>query len=942
MKRSLLALFALWVSIGSLPASGATFTALSLVEDPLAWGVQANLPAQACVLSGNGLVTAFASSASNLVAADRNGVLDVFVRSGASLVRASRRLSGAEARALSDSPSLSDSGRYVAFISRDDLLETGVATVPAAYWLDRQTLTLKVASRNLSGATGIASQVAISGDGRYVVYESVSSSILPGDSNNANDIFLFDTQSETTTLVSATASGAFGDGSSFSPSVSDSGEWVAFDSTSTNFLVGDNSIRDVFVKNMLTGAIVRASQSTSGIGANQSAFKARLSASGNVVVFESTASNLDAASIKGVGITDVFRHVLSSGATELVSSGLAGAAANGASSDASVSTNGRYVWFKSRALNLVSPTPSSTGQLYRRDMNNGSTLQATNSSREIFLPSSSDDGQSACFQTAGALEAADSNGHVDIYLVNVSNGVPARQSVADSAIASPFAARGSGLGDVTIAATEVVGYTLARELDADSFAEDVEMPQVAQITPASGEIQLMGRNGLGELPDNQTEIVSLSADGQWAVIETFAGNLSVGDSNGNRDTYRIHQTDGALTLVSRNPDGSAAGSVGASLDAKPRISHNGSRVAFRSAATTLVANDNNGLFDAFVWDVGPPVSIRRVNVSSNGTEANDAVEAFSMDASGEVIAFVSRASNLVSGDSNGANDVFVHSTQSGQTVRVSRNSAGAQLGVDSGSPTISPDGRFIAYLVDAGGANEGIFLYDRLADSQIELQISSSVRVLADSLQFGRDPRYLSYIGAIGDDSVAFRYDRFSTQPNLALANTPGFDDYGPLNISQLQLGSATKAVLETNQPLATSDRNRESDLLLVTLSPGVLSFANTSITVGEAAGTIDIPILRLNGSEGFVGASGGFTPGTAGSTDYAIEEDVAGWESGITAQQNLRLRIVDDALMENDETLSVALTHPHGGATLGTPMILQITITDNDAPDALFANGFE
>lgn len=942
MKLKLLVLFALWVSIASLPGLGATFEALSLVEDPLAWGVQANLPAQACALSGNGQVTAFHSAASNLVAADRNGMTDVFVRLGANLVRVSRRLSAAEARDISELPSLSGTGRYIAFISRDDLLETGAATVPAAYWLDRQTLTLTLASRNFSGAAGIASQVAISGNGRYVVYESVGSSILPGDSNLASDIFLFDTQSETTTLVSATASGTFGNGGSLSPSVSDSGEWIAFESTSTNFLAGDTSVRDIFVKNRLTGAIVRASQSSSGSGANQSAFKARISASGNAVVFESTASNLDAVSPNGAGISDVYRHVLSSGITELVSGGLSGAAANGSSSDASVSANGRYVWFKSRAQNLVSPAPDVSGQLYRRDMNTGSVLQAANSPEEIFLPRSSDDGQSACFQTAGALEGADSNGHDDIYLVNVSNGVLARQSIADSIIASPFGARGSGLGDVATAATQVVGYTLDRELDADSFSDDAELPQIAQITPSSGAIRLLGRNGLGELPDDQTEIVSLSADGQWAAVETFAGNLSVADSNGAKDTYRIHQTSGALTLISRSADGTAAGSQGVSSDAKPRISSNGSRVSFRSAASTLVANDSNGLVDLFVWEAGPPVSIRRVNVSSSGNEANHAVDAFSMDDSGQVIAFVSRASNLVSGDSNGALDVFVHSTASGQTVRVSRDGIGAQLSVDSGSPSISPDGRFIAYLVDAGGANEGAFLYDRLADSQTALNISGSVRIQADSLQFGRDPRYLSYIGAIGDDSIAFRYDRFSAQPNLALASTPGFDDYGQLYIAQLQLASATRAVLETNQPLATSDRNRASDLLLVTLSPGVLSFANANITVDEAAGTIDIPILRLDGSEGLVGAAGGFAPGTAGNSDYVVEEGAVEWENGITAQQNLRLHIVDDAFIESDEILSVTLTHAHGGATLGSPMALQITITDNDAPDALFADGFE
>lgn len=923
-------------------AQAATYTPLSLVEDPLIWGIQGNLPSQACALSGNGQVTAFHSAASQLAPSDRNASFDVFVQLGGNLVRSSRRVSGAESRDDSERVALSNTGRYMAFISRDDLLETGGAVSQAAYWLDRQTQTLKLVSRNFSGGSALANQVAISGDGRYVVFDSIGSNIVAPDLNNAVDVFRFDTQNETTQLVSSTATGAFGNSSSTTPSVDDSGTLIAFESIATNLIAGDDAVRDVFVKNMSTGAIVRASRNSSGAGGNQASSKAHIAGNGNFVVFESAASNLDLAMPKGAGITDIYRHNLSTGITELVSIGISGAAAQGASSDASVSLNGRFVWFKSRASNLVVPAPAVIGQLFRRDMNGTNVIQASNSPEQIFLPRSSDDGQSACFQTNGAVESADTNGHSDIYLVDVSNGVLVRQSVADNVIPSPYGTLDTVLGDVSNGLGKIVGNTRSRDLDAQAIDNQV-VPQLIEITPVSGLIRLLGRNGLGELPDGIGAAIHVSGNGQWAVFETDAGNLVPGDDNGLPDTYRMNLDTGDLTLISRDSIGLATGSSGSTQNGKARISETGSRVLFRSAASNLVANDSNGVVDAFLWEQGNP--IRRVSISSTGpgggTQANDSTDSISMDATGTVLAFSSRASNLVAGDTNATLDVFMHNATSGQTMRVSRTDGGAQLASNSDSPAVSTDGRYVAYLVRTTSLPTSIALYDRIAASQVQLLPPPGVSIVSDTVQFGRDPRYLSYVGVQASEEIAFRFDRFAPNPNFELARI-GPDEFGELYVADVRLASATQAVIDTNQPLAASDRNRASDLLLVTLTPGAVSFPVATISIPESAGIIDVPVRRLNGSDGFVTAGGSVIAGTAGDADFVVTQPSLAWESGDGGVQNLRLQILDDTASEGDETIVLQLQTPGGGVVVGSPATLQITVTDNDGPDPLFANGFE
>jgi Tol biopolymer transport system component len=138
----------------------------------------------------------------------------------------------------------------------------------------------------------------------------------------------------------------------------------------------------------------------------------------------------------------------------------------------------------------------------------------------------------------------------------------------------------------------------------------------------------------------------------------------------------------------------------------PALSHNGRFVAFFSASPNLVEGDRNGTDDIFVRD-RKRGETTRVSVSSTGEEANDTSLFYpSISANGRFVAFTSWASNLVAGDENGHHeDVFVRDRRRGETTRVRENNRSGSL--YSGIPSISGNGRFVAFESPASDLVKG-------------------------------------------------------------------------------------------------------------------------------------------------------------------------------------------------------------------------------------------
>jgi surface antigen len=155
----------------------------------------------------------------------------------------------------------------------------------------------------------------------------------------------------------------------------------------------------------------------------------------------------------------------------------------------------------------------------------------------------------------------------------------------------------------------------------------------------------------------------------------------------------------------------------------PSISNDGRFVAFESYATNLVPGDTNALVDVFVRD-RQAATTERVSVSSTGIQGNDESYSGVVSDDGRFVAFMSRASNLVSGDTNGSYDAFLRDRQSGSTERESLSSSGAQGNGDTYLNSMSSDGRYVVFSSLATNLAQGdtngvydVFARDRLGAS---------------------------------------------------------------------------------------------------------------------------------------------------------------------------------------------------------------------------------
>ena len=203
----------------------------------------------------------------------------------------------------------------------------------------------------------------------------------------------------------------------------------------------------------------------------------------------------------------------------------------------------------------------------------------------------------------------------------------------------------------------------------------------------------MSRAGAGQA-NGLSRTPSLSADGRLVAFESEASNLVQGDTNGELDVFVRDRKTNILSRVNRGPGGVQA--IGGN-SSDPKLSADGRFVAFFSEATNLVAGDTNAARDVFVRDRKEGVTTR-VSVSSGGVQANKSSESLSLSlsADGRFVAFDSLATNLVPGDTNNRNDVFVHDRQTGKTVRASVGPGGIQLNASSGRSALSANGRFVA------------------------------------------------------------------------------------------------------------------------------------------------------------------------------------------------------------------------------------------------------
>jgi len=321
-------------------------------------GITGNSVSYAPSISDDGRFVAFESRANNLISGDSNGSSDIYLHdtSNDETTRVSVSSGDSQGNNASYSPSLSGDGRFIVFQSYASNLVAGDSNARADIFvhdtLNDETTRVSVATGGLQ-SNGDSHAPFISSDGRFIAYESDATNLVANDTNGKRDVFLYDISSRETTRVSIATGEAEGDGRSFSANLSSDGKLVAYRSEATNLVTGDtNGARDIFIHNTETGETTRLSQTETGGETNADAEPATLSADGRYLAYTSFATNIVSGDTNGR--RDVFVHDTIADEVKRVSLSDSRAQANADARAAWISSDGHYIFFQSAATNLVS------------------------------------------------------------------------------------------------------------------------------------------------------------------------------------------------------------------------------------------------------------------------------------------------------------------------------------------------------------------------------------------------------------------------------------------------------------------------------------------------------------------------------------------------------------------------------------------------------------
>jgi Tol biopolymer transport system component len=396
-------------------------------------GSEANGRSYEGSITSDGRYVVFSSEATNLVTDDQNLATDVFLRkipSGATTL-VSTHAEGISGNAASFGAKISQDGSRVAFLSyASDLVLDDANNSIDVFMRDLNTNAVQLASVSSSGAQGNAlstfvdSRPALSANGRFIAFSSTADNLVPDDTNDREDVFVRDTVLGTTVRASVSSTGAESNGSSWFPSVSADGRYVAFATTATTLIDGQAtpSYAKVALHDLVIKSTALVSRNDVGEAADAPSIEPAISADGRSVVFASSASNLSPG-VTGQAQLNVYLRDLQSATTRMISSTSSGLAPNGQSRRPSPSSNASTIAFASLATNL-GPLP---------DLNEASDVftlgvmtsciqrQSTGPSGLLGLgasglPSISSDGRSLVFQsTAPDLIVGDTNGESDVF-----------------------------------------------------------------------------------------------------------------------------------------------------------------------------------------------------------------------------------------------------------------------------------------------------------------------------------------------------------------------------------------------------------------------------------------------------------------------------------------------------------------------------------------------
>jgi len=383
--------------------------------------------------------------------------------------------------------SVTPDGRFVVFESWASNLVTDDTNRKAdIFVVDRQLRTTTRVSVSSTGHQGNKDSFdpAITPDGRYVVFRSLSSNLVPGDTNGKWDVFLHDRVTGSTARMSVPCRGSASleaDGDSFAPAISDDGKVVAFHSAATNLVPNDqNRDDDVFVRDLNSNDTFIVSVGPGGMRGRGNSRRPSLSTNGSMVLFDSDATHLVYGKTTN-GKHHVFLHDRQTGSTTQISVTSAGAEGNKDSWAASMTPGGNLVAFHSDASNLVSSDTNYRTDVFVRDVTRGITTRVSISStgqqadQGCMWPTLSPDGDFVAFSsTAATLVSNDRNAKMDVFLHQRSTRTTTRVSETVAGLEGNDHSRLIGNATSTTTAVSRLGRTVVFESKARLVHFDVD------------------------------------------------------------------------------------------------------------------------------------------------------------------------------------------------------------------------------------------------------------------------------------------------------------------------------------------------------------------------------------------------------------------------------------------------------------------------------------
>lgn len=629
-------------------------------------------------------------------------------------------------------PRITPDGRFVLFSSAANNLTGGDNSQLSLDVFRRDcasNLTVLVSQNALGAGGGNGDSVfgQISANGRYALFQSDATDLLPGDTNGASDVFLRDLDAWTTTLVSVATNGGWANGASSEPVLTPDGRFAMFISAANNLVAGDsNGIPDLFVRDLVAGTTRWVAAGATG--ANAYVASPVISPDGRFVAFFSTARGL-AAGVPNTTRGEVYLADLLIDTLTWVSTNAAVTTSNlfrlnsPPSSHPVLSDDGRFVAFRCGWTNgtVAPPSPGKAAVVtFLYDAWNGSsTILTTNGyapwpfNDDGFGPEITPDGRFVAYLER---EFVGTSVYSSVRLWDQQTGT----NVIISADALGLWPSNSVARSPTISSDGryVVFASDATNLVANAVSNGMH---IYRRDLATATTVLVDANPAGIGAAQQADVVPvMSADGRWIAYDADDTGLVAGDTNACLDVFRWNGSSGGTELVSARDPAAVCGS-GNSLSALGQLalSADGSAVAFASYASDLATNDFNRDADVFVQSLATGSNVL-ASVGLDGLAAAVGGGSYGPLLSGDAryLLFLSSATNLVSGDANLACDLFRRDLLTGVTTRESVASTGASLGTgDCSLPALSLDGRYAAFLckTNPSGLYTAIFWRDMAA-----------------------------------------------------------------------------------------------------------------------------------------------------------------------------------------------------------------------------------